>query len=169
MEVGSGGEDDVKVVARRVGLNLREVGWRKLRMEGVVILAHTRLSLPNKPVVSKILQHGFLSTAQIFNGIPLGRVSANLRFRLVLKCTRPSSIVESMNKKLRTSTRSICLSFIHSVNTRFFHLTMTIPQPFEGIEVIDPIVVREASEEGTEIPLKLSGGIRCKYDIFVAK
>ena len=64
--VGKGGREDVRVVARRVGLKRRDDAWgnrRQLRKK-----YHTkqplRLALPNQTVVAQILEHRTLRFAK---------------------------------------------------------------------------------------------------------
>ena len=112
--VGNGGSEDVSVVAKRVGLKRRDDAWGA----GVntLVLSHTQwahyFALPNETIVAQVLQHRPLSIAQT-----LRRVFLIIALNQILRLgeaqqglTRPSSIVDNMNKKLSTSTISICLS-----------------------------------------------------------
>jgi hypothetical protein len=112
--VGNGGNEDVSVVAKRVGLNRREDACAaSVNIPGISSAAgallcaakssRSRVSPPASPAVYHL---GSLSN------IPKDTVDqsdgSEKRGSHVL--TRPSSIVDNINKKLSTSTRSICLS-----------------------------------------------------------
>ena len=69
VDVGNGGEDDVNVVARRVGLNLREDAWEGRSRPFSIPPAEeegTDLALPQETIIAEIHKHGSLSLRQIF-------------------------------------------------------------------------------------------------------
>ena len=114
--VGSGSEDKVRVVPSRVGLKRRELGWREQSEEKDRVKLHNGVypSLPNQTVITEVFKHSFLSGAQIFNWVFLHKGSSYQRRwrRTTTRVTRPRSMVDSINRNPRTSTRSICLSWI---------------------------------------------------------
>ena len=65
--VGRGGDEEVSVVARRVGLKRRDVGWFG-EPYGYGCRAWTVCTnplLPNKAVIAKVLKHRLLTRAEI--------------------------------------------------------------------------------------------------------
>lgn len=62
VEVGSGGEEEVKVVARRVGLKRRDVGFDG-EVRSFQRYSQSYLSLPNESIVTQVLEHRLLSAA----------------------------------------------------------------------------------------------------------
>lgn len=71
-------------------------------------------SLPNQTIITEVFKHSFLSGAQVFNRVFLHKDSTYQRRWgcTTTWVTRPRSMVDSINRNPRTSTRSICLSWV---------------------------------------------------------
>jgi hypothetical protein len=63
VEVGRGGEEDVNVVARRVGLKRRDEGCIERSDTSSLIDTRRNLSLPNEAVVTQVFKHRLLAYA----------------------------------------------------------------------------------------------------------
>lgn len=79
VEVGRGGEEEVKVVERRVGLKRRDEG-----LTGTLSIRNDQIknpqpypSLPNETIVTQVFQHGFLSAAQVLGRVFLCSIDQN--------------------------------------------------------------------------------------------
>ena len=79
MEVGRGGEEEVKVVARRVGLKRRDEGFDGdiKHPEDQVKNLQLYFSLPNETIVTQVFQHGSLSAAQVLGRVFLCSIDQN--------------------------------------------------------------------------------------------
>ena len=83
-------------------------------LEGPAERERRRLShsaLPYDAVIPEILEHRGLGRAQVPNGVFLEMSRPAGPERQKRGLTRPSSMVDNMKRKLRTSTRSICRSY----------------------------------------------------------
>ena len=113
VEVGRGGEEEVKVVERRVGLKRRDEG-----LTGTLSIRDDQIknpqpypSLPNETIVTQVFQHGFLSAAQVLCRVFLCSTDQNYNLLCMIEeFTLPNSMVESMKMNPKTSTKSICRS-----------------------------------------------------------
>ena len=117
------------------------------------------MTLPDDAVIAEILEHRGLRRAQVFDGVFLGMCSPAGTEREKRGLTRPSSIVESMNRKLRTSTKSICRSWNTKPSTSSDRASRAEdrryrPRPYASIAKAVPIVVHAASGAGTGNPGK---------------
>ena len=82
--VGSGGEDDVSVVARRVGQNRFEEACNHTRREDNdddvrTVRGDTDFALPDDAVIPEILEHRGLRRTQVFDGVFLVCIFSALR------------------------------------------------------------------------------------------
>ena len=83
VEVGSGGEEEVRVVARRVGLKRRDVGFDG-EVRSFQRYSQSYLSLPNESIVTQVLEHSLLSAAQVLSRVFLTSWhQINVRWRSV--------------------------------------------------------------------------------------
>ena len=75
--VGNGGDEDVSVVAKRVGLKRFEDGCHGVRSGSIWYKIIFDLPLPDDPIIAEIFQHGSLCWTYMLNRVILYTIPVN--------------------------------------------------------------------------------------------